>query len=47
MIKKKLNEIKNIGKKMQDSIGEYFYKEKTFYSYISKNCKFASQNYRK
>jgi len=26
--KKKLNEIKNIGKKMEDAIGEYFYKEK-------------------
>ena len=26
--KKKLNEIKNIGKKMEDAISEYFYKEK-------------------
>ena len=26
--KNKLNEIKNIGKKMEDAIGEYFYKEK-------------------
>ena len=25
---KKLEEIKNIGKKMEDSIGEYFYKKK-------------------